>query len=200
MKLSICIATVPDRADMFATLTTFIKNQPGFHDNCEIVSNASERGTISIGHKRNLLNQQAKGEYVVHIDDDDFVPDFYVSAMLQALEKNPDCVGHYELVEGLNKVPQIGIWTNESPKWMDGNEAMRRWSVSYVRTPFHKTAMRREIALQVPFNDLTFGEDHEFSIRLKQSGLIKTEVFIPKVMQFYRYKFEPHEKKFPKVK
>jgi hypothetical protein len=36
-----------------------------------------------------------------------------------------------------------------------------------------------------------FGEDQDYSRRLKAAGLIRTEAFIPKVLQHYRYIHKP---------
>lgn len=41
---------------------------------------------LSVGHKRNLLVEQARGDVIVHFDDDDCYAPQYVSRMLQALE------------------------------------------------------------------------------------------------------------------
>jgi hypothetical protein len=56
--------------------------------------------------------------------------------------------------------------------------------------------MKTAIASQIGFNDMRYGEDYDFSKRLKLSALIQTEVFIAKTMYFYRYKEEPHNQKY----
>ena len=194
-RLSICIATVPERAEEFNTLVQELDRQCKY-PTLEIISDDSPRGTITVGAKRQALLEKAKGDYVVSIDDDDWVPPEYVSTILGAIESNPDCIGHYELIEGMSKTPQLGIWTKQAGRWMNGPEARRRYGVEYVRTTFHKTPMKREHALAIGFKDMAFGEDHEFSQRLMASGRLKTEVFIPRVLYFYRYKFEPHNLKY----
>jgi hypothetical protein len=195
MMLSVCIATIPERRDLFNSLVAHIDGQAGFYGSCEIVSDASPRGTMTIGAKRQKMNEAARGEYVVHVDDDDWVPDDYIPTIIQALSSNPDCVGHYELVEGLGKRPFLAIWTNKASRWLSGPRA-HPYGAECVRTPFHKTPIRRSIALQVPFKDMAFGEDEDFSKRLKAARLLRTEVFIPRVLQFYRYQHEDHNTKY----
>lgn len=183
--LSICIATVPDRCEEFDLLYSELNRQTEGLP-VEIVVNDAPRGTMSIGAKRQAMNQDAQGAYVVHIDDDDWVPPEYVTSIVGALQSGPDCVGHYELVEGVKGVPQLSIWSNRVLSWQEGAQVRSRYGVDYARTPFHKTPLKREHALAVGFRDMGFGEDHEFSRRLQASGLCRTEVFIPKVLYFYR--------------
>ncbi len=185
-RLSILIATVPDREIPFSVLKHELDRQAKGLP-VEIVVDSSPRGSISIGAKRQKMNEGAKGEYVVHIDDDDWVPPEYVLTVVNALGSNPDCVGHYELVEGMGKIPQMSIWTNKAPRWMDGRDAIRAYGVQYARTPFHKTPLKREHALAIGIKDMGHGEDHDFSKRLKEARLCRTEVFVPRVLYFYRY-------------
>lgn len=183
MRLSILICTLPERAQAFKDLVVLL----GVHTDVEILSDAAPRGTLSVGAKRQALLERAAGDYVVFIDDDDLVPPFYVPTILAALVTSPDCVGHYELVEGMAKVPQISIWTNAAPRWMEGVVARSHFRVDFVRTTFHKTPLKRSHALAVGFADMGFGEDHDFSKRLRLTGLCKREVFIPRVLYFYHY-------------
>lgn len=184
MKLSICIATLPERVGQFEALVDFLAYDE--HEGVELVTDARPRGTVSIGAKRQAMNEQAVGEYVVHLDDDDWVAHGYVGVILSALESSPDCVGHFELVEGLSKAPQLSKWTKDAPGWSQGPQIRQRHQVDYLRTPFHKTPLKRAHALAVGFNDMGFGEDHDFSKRLHAARLCRTEVFIPRVLYFYR--------------
>ena len=186
MKLSILIATIPERAEMCAALVAFLQAQANGLP-VEILTDPAPRGAISIGFKRNALYQRAAGSHAVSIDDDDWVPNDYVRTILAALESDPDCVGHYELVEGVGRWPELAVWTNAAVAWAKGGQAVR-YGASYVRTPFHKTPLRTSIALQIPFKDMGLGEDHDFSKRLKASRLVRTEVFIPRALYYYRYR------------
>lgn len=186
MKLSILIPTIPERIKEFTSLMDYVSLQAKGLP-VEIISDDAPRGTISIGYKRNALYDRAKGTHAVCIDDDDSVPRDYVVTILEALESDPDCVGHFELVEGMGPlVPRLAKWTNKASGWKLGAPA-RIEGVEYIRTPFNKTPIRTSIVRTVRFGDMGFGEDEDFSRRLKKSGLCKTEVFIPRVMYYYRY-------------
>lgn len=182
MTLSICIATIPERKEQFDRLVTFLRTQGPF----ELVSDASPRGTLSVGRKRELMNQRAKGDYIVHLDDDDWVSPTYIPDILQAAQGRPDVIGGYELVEGLAQRPEIAVWTNRAPRWIHGHPA-KSYGGNYVRTPGHKTPIISTIAKSIEYRDMGFGEDEDYSKRLKASGAIKIEAFIPKVLQHYRY-------------
>jgi glycosyltransferase involved in cell wall biosynthesis len=183
MTLSICIATLPERKEQFDALVAFIRSQS---TQVEVVTNGAPRGTMSIGAKRQAMTEQAQGDYIVHLDDDDWISPTYIADILQAASEGPDCIGGYELVEGLTGMPQFALWTRKVDRWDHGSVA-RRLGVSYVRTPGHKTPIRAEIAKAIAYRDMGFGEDEQYSKDLRASGKVKTEVFIPKVMQHYRY-------------
>lgn len=197
MKLSILICTIPEREDLFALLFGHLReqiNELGVQREVEIIMDASPRLSISVGAKRQRLIETATGDYVVFIDDDDWVPYSYVEKILQALKEDPDCVGFKILCKGMNGPngkDRIAVGSNVYPRWCDNCHGF-----DHVRTIYHKTPVRRAIALAVGYSDLRFGEDHEYSRRLKKSGLLKREVFIDEVMYEYRYKYEEHRTKY----
>ena len=136
--------------------------------------------TITTGAKRNKLINLAQGKYVVFIDDDDTISKDYISQIMNALQSEPDAVGF-----------KGWITTNGRDK--------REWKISkdfpyetqgrtYLRYNNHLSPMKKEIALQVPYPDLTYGEDYQFATALKESGLIKTEVFIDRHLYNYNYR------------
>lgn len=52
-----------------------------------------DNGQDSSGIKRQRLLEKAQGEYIVYVDDDDDISDYYVSSILKALESEPDVLG-----------------------------------------------------------------------------------------------------------
>lgn len=195
--LTICIATVPERQAEFGMLIEEFRRQTARSAGAELMIDAEPRGPLSIGAKRQRMLEQVRTDYVVFFDDDDWPMPTYVEDIAQAIRSGPDCVGFYELVEGLGAVPRISIWTNKYREWMDGARA-RKYGVDYIRTPFHKTPLRTDLARGVGFRDMRFAEDHDFSKRLKATGACRTEVFIPKTLYIYRYKHEDQRTKFGK--
>jgi glycosyltransferase involved in cell wall biosynthesis len=193
MKLSILIATVPERRVPLWHLRTELDKQAQGKpvEILEELTPRTHRGGPSIGAKRQTLLERAQGEYVVFIDDDDKVAPTYLEDILQAIEQKPDCIGFEIEVHGLSRKPQVASGSNRWEAW-----AEKVGGYDYVRTIYHKNPVRREIALQIGFKDMCFGEDHDYSQRLKASGLLKTEVYIPKRLYIYRYKHENPKTKY----
>jgi glycosyltransferase involved in cell wall biosynthesis len=134
---------------------------------------------ISTGAKRNYLLKQAQGEYVVFIDDDDWVPEYYVKEILLAARSGADCLaingtmttdGEQEVKWRISK-----DYNNEEVK--EGGE------IVLLRKTNHITAVKRELALAAGFPDKSNAEDKHYSDRLK----LKTEFTVSKPMYHYRF-------------
>jgi glycosyltransferase involved in cell wall biosynthesis len=186
MKLSILIATTRQRSEVFGKLYAYLLQQ--INQQVEIVVLADDK-QLSIGAKRQRLLQMAQGDYVAFVDDDDWLPPDYVDRLLQAMAQQPDCIGF--LIDcSFNGTHKMAIGSNRYQAWaenMDGYD--------YVRTIYHKTPVKRQLALQAGFKDMRYGEDHDYSRRLKP--LLQTEVFVDRVMYYYRYSnAEAHNSKY----
>lgn len=191
MKLSILICTIEGREDKFETLLTSIKKQMllDYVGKVELLKKIDNK-EISVGEKRQYLLNRAEGDYIVYIDDDDAVADDYISSILKAIEQNPDCIG-FKIECNMEGTKHKAIASNIYDDWCENIDGFK-----YCRTIYHKTPVKREIALQIGFKDMRFGEDYDYSKRLKQSKLLKTEVFIDKYLYFYNYKYENPNTKY----
>ena len=203
--LSILIPTINGREELLSTLVCDLIRQCGSirstktshdrgcditimdFDNVEIVIAKDDR-YISTGAKRNLLLSLAKNDYVVFIDDDDYVYPYYVQEILKATETFPDCIG------------TRGVYTN------DGNQSTE-WRLSkdyqnetinenghnvYLRTTNHISPAKRQLALLAGFPDISNAEDKSYSLSL--NPYLKTEVKIEKIL--YHYRFSSHNKSY----
>ena len=209
--LSILIATTPDRRPLFTPLWNELVDQARTleqHDGpldihggaigsvvigrVEIHWHEDSR-ELSIGAKRQAMVEAARGEYVAHFDSDDWPHHEYLAKIIEALQTRPDCVGFYVEVHGLNGGRRVerAIASNRFARWCSKCKGH-----DYVRTIYHKNPVKREHALAVGFKDMRFGEDHDYSIRLKAAGILKDEVFIDQALYVYRYKAQPHSIKF----
>jgi len=173
--LSILIATIPQRKQELESLMTSLNKQKNKF--VEIIIDGDTG--YNIGVKRNKLLQQAQGKYIVFIDDDDHISDNYVHEILKACKTNPDCIGisGFMTTNGGNK-----------RKWHISRR-FGKWFFSggiYYRTPNHISPVKREIALQVGFPNIPFGEDMEYSKRILP--LLKTEAIVQGDLYHYDYK------------
>lgn len=188
MRLSICIPTIVERQHLVEKLYEKVISQVGENEDVEVLV-ASDNKEISIGAKRQHFLLAAQGEYVVMIDDDDDISDDYVSEILKAIENGPDCVGFQIKCTGTEG--KTADMSNKYSDWADSQNGF-----DYVRTPYQKTPMRTILALAIGYKDMRYGEDYDFSKRLKQSGLITSEVYIPKTLYHYRFKYEDPKTKY----
>jgi len=177
--LSILMCTVKQRAAQFNLLYRHINSQ--LTPQVEVLYQLDNK-EISVGEKRQQLLNKAQGDYVVYVDDDDWVPPYYVEEILKAIETKPDCIGFYIScnIKGIKKSAIASLRYN---KWLDNIDGF-----DYVRSIYHKTPVKREIAFKAGFPDIRMGEDAVYSEKLQP--FLKTEAFIKRVMYFYIYRSE----------
>ena len=186
--LSILLCTVENRADIFSALHAHILRQAESKPVEVLV--ACDAKQISIGKKRQNLLEQAKGEWICFVDDDDWVSDSYVDDILTALESKPDCVGFKITCTTNGRNEESAIASIRYPRWIENQDGF-----AHCRSPYHKTPILRSIALKVGFPDMRYGEDKIYSSGVTK--LVDTEKFIDKVLYFYRYRNnEPFGEKY----
>lgn len=178
---TIGILHLPKRANLYNSLIAELNKQIQNANASEIIEIITEtdNGENSVGKKRNNVIDKAKGEYVCFIDDDDMITEIYISETLNALKSKPDVV---ELVGYLPKydLPFIHNLNCGGHFKKDGTQ---------FRTPNHLNTVKTEIARKVRYPEISHGEDQDYSHRLWDSGLMKTESLIGKRM--YIYQFNP---------
>lgn len=194
ITLSILICAIPSHLVMLEELLNHLIAQCGekiFEENLsgivkrrtlrfesvEIII-AYDNKNVTTGAKRNLLSGLATGKYLIAIDADDWVPDYYIEEILLAAKEDADCIG----INGT-------ITTNgeNEKKWYISKEYGYWYTKDneYFRTPNHISPIKREIAIQVPYPNVTFGEDSEFSKNILP--LLHTETIIERPLYFYRF-------------
>lgn len=143
---------------------------------------------LTFGAKRNAILTVAHGEYVVCFDDDDEPHTRYLELVLAAIEQKPDVIGYkvacYGYANGC-KSPEIMEPADVSIRYRDW--ANDKNGFKYVRCPHHIVPVRAEHVRAIGFKPMHHGEDHEYSIRLRDSGLLKKEVYIDEFMYIYLF-------------
>lgn len=172
IDLSILICTIPGREKSLAALLYSLESLP----NVQVMI---DDGKESVGFKRQRLLERSRGEYVCFLDDDDSVKRWYVTNILKAIELKPDVVGFK------------GIMTTNGGRSEEFSISMthpyKKVNGIYLRYNNHLSPIKREIAIQIGYKDMTYAEDHDYAKRLHESGLVKTEYFIDKYMYYYHY-------------
>ena len=187
MILSILIPSTFDRHEITHDLIDDLLRQAeeeGEKDNIEILT-AFDNREESTGSKRDYLIRKAKGKYVCFVDSDDYVTTDYIKLILSEIKKGVDVVGFKGWITTNNKNRTSWIISKDMP--YDTVTNIRGDAILYRRFNNHLSPIKREIALQIGYRDMYVGEDYDYAVRLKASGLIKTEGFINKEIYHYKY-------------
>jgi len=173
-SLSILICHIYERKKQLQRLLQILTPQKT--DEVEILFETDNK-KMSIGEKRNRLLEVAKGEYVVFIDDDDVVSADYVKKILEAIKTKPDCCSLIgEIYFRSKNIRRKFIHSMDYYKWEKQGEV-------YLRCPNHLNPVRRDLAIQIGFQNISKGEDLDFSMRLRM--ILRTEVKIEGTIYFY---------------
>lgn len=182
VKFSIGIASLRKRQEHRARLLDCLNSQINALArplDVEIVLDI-DGGERSVGLKRDAIVKRAVGEYIAFIDDDDRIPPYYVQAVLDAIQTNPDVVG----IRGEYRKNGGGAETFIHA--MGNGPAWRTVNGIYLRGPNHLNPIRRQFAEATGYRDMKHGEDRDFAERV--FGMLKTEVMIDRVMYHYDFK------------
>jgi hypothetical protein len=173
----VLIPTIPHRHEkLCALLCEFDRQrQPGF---CVVILRDNlERAGAASHAKRQELTERSRATYISFVDDDDWVAPDYVRRIMTALGTGPDYVGFPVrfTVDGIPQNPvehslRHGCWEENRGGVM-------------IRDLSHLNPVRRELALLGDWNDRT---DEEWATMLRATQRVKTEVWIPDEMYFYR--------------
>jgi glycosyltransferase involved in cell wall biosynthesis len=136
----------------------------------------------SVGEKRNSLLREARGDYVVYLDDDDRVEPDYLAVLVATIAANPgvDCIVYDQLCTRPRKEPLLCKYGIE----LEYNNVQKGL---WTGKPAHTMPWRRELVKNVAFGDSNFGEDTDWVKRAVLAA--RTQVRIERVM--YYYQFDP---------
>jgi len=186
-KLAILIPTLYERLEVFnetygELLYQLRKNN--LFDKV-LIKYYPDDGKLSTGRKRNLLIKRvaAKCEYLAFFDDDDRPADDYIKTLYDTLMANPgvDVVNFIVEYTMDGKYPKPLLFSKRYKSYI------QEPSGRYKRPPGHLSAMKTKIAHDFKFPDITQGEDVEWAMKISDSGRIKTEVNIDRVLYYYLY-------------
>ncbi len=179
-KLSILICSLPKSKPFLDQMLGYLGSIP---ENVELLID-DRNESIPTGQKRNDLIEKSQGEYFVFVDCDDKVESDYIAQILQALESNPDCVpidGWY--VDVLNKVGHTLPWEMRIGHPYDMSPDKK----TILRWPNHLAVMKKSLVQHIKFPHVWRGEDYEWSKRINDLGLLKTQSVINKKLYTYLF-------------
>jgi glycosyltransferase involved in cell wall biosynthesis len=173
MRLSILIPTIEERKSLLSRLLFGLEQQ--LTDEVEVIV---YDGRIPAGDKYNQMFKIAKGDFIVCVDDDDYLADDYVSKVVPKLN-NIDFLGYKILT------------LNNGRYWMTIEHKLENENV-WTKPPYsrrqlsHKCPIKREIAKQFAF-DNHYTADREWLDKISQSGLVKKGEYIDSFLYIYDF-------------
>jgi hypothetical protein len=176
--LSILCPTTPDRAKFLARLTEILSKQE--NNKFEFIVYEDNK-QASIGKKRNRLLEEARGQWICFIDDDDEVVADYISSIWPGLTSEYDTVALHLLYYRNGSFGGNSFHSIKYDKWSE-NPAKKE----YYRCPNHLNPVRREHAIATGFPDKNNGEDHDYSLKIRP--LLKREYDARKPLYKYLYR------------
>jgi glycosyltransferase involved in cell wall biosynthesis len=185
MLFSILICSLHSRKEFLTRIMKILTPQlEGVADLVEILIETDER-EMSIGAKRNILLDKAKGKYIAFVDDDDIVSSDYISKILDALEKDPDVVGMHLLHFNDGAFAGLTYHSLKYRSWFE-NQDKSTGLMRYYRNPNHLNPVRRKYAIKTRFPEISMGEDKDYSGNLLQ--YLETEEYITEPIYYYLYR------------
>jgi glycosyltransferase involved in cell wall biosynthesis len=175
-RWTICIATVPARKDRLSRLMAVLQPQVDkYQDEIEVLI-FFNNFEYSLGYLRQCLIEEAKGEYVCHIDDDDLVPEDYCDTIFPLLD-GVDYIGFkVKYIDGGKQMKPV-YHSLKYPIWYEDD-------AGYYRGVTHLNPLKTELALASGFPvEFNIGEDAEWAKHV----LAKTEHFIDREMYIYEH-------------
>lgn len=184
-ELSILVCRMPSRYAMWGRLQTELYSQ--ILPYAGLIQVLSDDNTyMTIGQKRNKLLNDADGEYVCFIDDDDEVSPNYISLLMQAIELDCDCAS---LLGEITFNGKDAALFEHSIKYNEykTNTRVSETGITYERYPNHLNMIKASIAKQFKFPEINHGEDTDWATQIHKSGLLKTEYYINEVIYYYKF-------------
>ena len=180
--LSILICTIPSRIDMFVDLLNNIMRLKK-KSNLTIEVLFNDNKNITIGEKRNQLLENCRGRYCCFIDDDDKITDDYLT-IIEESKLSYDCISLNGIMydNGIKKA--LFYHSLKYDRWFEDSNG-------YYRNPNHLNPMKTSIMREIGFTNKNHGEDYDFSKKLKESRLLKTEYVHDKLQYIYLYVNKP---------
>lgn len=181
--LTIAIPTIEKRKIIFNELHDELKKQSlPYGDLIEIIY-LRDNGEMSIGNKRNELNNLSNGKYVIQWDDDDWIMEGGIDLIMEGIKSDVDVVSFNQWcdIEQWGKLRYFHKYC--SLKYTPPNNKIDYENAIINFTPDQKNAIKTKIAKQIKFYDLNHAEDSYYMRDILP--LLKTEHYINEFIYLY---------------
>lgn len=177
--LSLLIPTVPRHLELFQPLWASMMTQTVGRRDVEVFVLLDNRA-LSIGAKRGVLLNLARGRHFAFIDSDDRVADDFVNVVLANVSDDTDLLIYRTIAEIPGAPDCVCDYEVGSARIHSGNPWTR-----YVGPPAHHHVWRTDLVRDISFPDQNVGEDFAWAAQaqMRVKNVVKTD----RVLYFYRY-------------
>tara|TARA_R110002012_G_scaffold104995_3_gene245744 strand:- start:83 stop:733 length:651 start_codon:yes stop_codon:yes gene_type:complete len=191
IKFTVMVLSIPSRLQKLQNLYAKLEKQIGDRKDVEVLCLVDNK-SLTIGQKRNIVLNAARGNYVACLDDDDMISDDYIQTIcdhidggdyFDVLAFNQHCTINGEEVMvyfDINHKQNDPLVRDENGKYVD----MRR-------PPWHMCVWRKEIADKAEFRDTSWGEDWDWVSQMYP--YVKVQLKIDNVLHYYQYSDDESE-------
>lgn len=187
-KLAILICTLPDRQVLLRRLLKELEEQIQGNNDVSVLVNY-DSGQKTTGQKRNELIEEAlrkKATVIAHHDDDDMPGATYVKRGLEFAESRLDCAELWGQIYFSGKKGNPFHHSLIHKKWWQDEKF-------YYRNPNHLNFLNLEKVADIRYPNITVGEDGQYSLKLAELDVLKTQMAIPEVIYHYYVGTPKHE-------
>lgn len=180
--ISILIPTLLTRRAQFNRLMAAL--EPQLTGKVELISILDNR-SMKLGEKRNAMMRACRGQYLVHLDDDDLVRPNFIQEVTTAAQSGADVIA-YDSAAYLDGAEPFTVRTSlkfENQQAAFGDDG--KW-IDITRKPWHWCAWRRDVAITAEFGLNNIDEDWSWLGQLvARPGL--TELKLDCVLHEYHF-------------
>lgn len=186
---TIMILSIPSRLEKLQELYDNLQDQMGDRTDVEVLCLVDNK-SMTIGEKRNVVLQAARGKFVACLDDDDTISDDYIEKICDNLSDEVDvlCFEQHCMINGEEVMVSFDM---RHP----GNDGLRRGSdgklVDMKRLPWHMCVWKSTIAKETHFKDESWGEDWDWCSRMIPK--VNKQVKLFDVLHYYQYSDDESE-------
>lgn len=182
-QIGILIPTLTSRKELFnrvhaELIIQVVENGAQFYVGIFVNEDNGEKTT---GTKRNELVEEAQSmgvQAIAFFDDDDLPGPTYIKRGLEFLHSGLDCAELWGNIYWNGKAGKPFHHFIECKEWWEDDKF-------YYRCPNHLNFMNLDKVKDFKFPDQNFGEDGQWSMAIKEAGVLKTQYAIPEVIYHY---------------
>jgi hypothetical protein len=184
---TILVPTLGQRAELFDRLMRQLLPQLDKHEGRARVVAWFNNGEPPLGDLRQALLQSTTSDYASFFDDDDEPAPDFVDEVMTALASRPDYVGWRTSYSSNGVDHGLVDHSLRHGGWREEKKPVYR----LLRDITHINPMRTDVAKRGDFRKRTRAgraEDRPWVDQIRATRALKTEVYIPKTMYFYRWR------------